>query len=313
MFSRKTFLLVPLAVFSIFGDGVPTTSTAGQGSIQGKASPDVTWEKNFDNYERQNAVRLILRNISKQNASFYMLLGATWLSDTQDDRPPTGYGDTRPRIAFGASAHDSDAAYPSTDGELILDGANRIYLTGSPLCKSLGCALPPLNDVTGYIIKDLASASTVEGTVEGIQFVLNEAQIGAIKDFCSRGLNYAVVDSGDASVKTVQDAVASLHNQMRARLNSDEFAPQLTSLNSDSVVVKIKATTGGFQAYRVKLGDIVVAQSDDVFCRDYMTTLQSCVDPPTKYLQDLFRGVQPTLAYIIYGLMFRSDRLSPIS
>jgi hypothetical protein len=131
-----------------------------------------------------------------------MLLGAKWLSDTEDDRPPTGYGNTRPRIAFGASADDADAAYPSTEGVLILDGVKRIYLTGSPLCKSVGCALPPLNDVTGYVIKDLASASTVEGTVAGVQFVLNEAQIGAIKDFCSRGLNYAVSDSGGASVKT---------------------------------------------------------------------------------------------------------------
>jgi hypothetical protein len=313
MFSRNTFLLAPLAMFSILGGVVSTSSTTGQGSMQGKPSPDVTWKKAFDNYERQNTVRLILRNISKQSASFYMLLGSTWLSDTQDDRPPTGYGDIRPRIAFGASSDDSDAAYPSTEGVLILDGVKRIYLTGSPLCKSVGCAVPPLNDVTGYVIKDLASASTVEGSVEGIQFVLNEAQIGAIKDFCSRGLNYAVIGSGDASVETVQDAVTALNSQMRKQLNSDEFAPQLMALNSDSVAVTIKATTGGFQVYRVKLADIVVAQSDDVFCRDYMTTLQSCVDPPTKYLQDLFRGVQPSLAYIIYGLMFRSDRLNPIS
>jgi hypothetical protein len=311
MSRRNTLLLVPLAMVSILGSGLPTSSITGQGSMQGKASPDVTWTKGFDNYERQNIVHLVLRNISKQNPSFYMQLGATWLSDTQDDRPPTGYGDTRPQIAFGDSAHDSDAAYP-TDGELILDGMKRIYLTGSPLCKSLRCALPPLNDVTGYIINDLASASSIEGRVEGIPFALNEAQIAAIKDFCSRGLNYAVIDSGGASVKTVQDSVTSLNNQMRTRLNSDQFAPQLMGLNSESVAVKIKATTGGFQVYHVKLANIVVAQSNDIFCRDYTTTLQSCVDPPTKYLQDLFRGVQPTLAYIIYGLMFRSDQLNPM-
>jgi hypothetical protein len=307
MFSRNPFLLAPLAMFSILVGGIATMSTTRQGSMQGKAAPDVTWKKHFDNYERQNSVRLILRNISKRNASFYMLLEATWLSNTQDDRPPTGYGNTSPRIAFGASADDSDAAYPSTEGVLILDGVKRIYLTGSPLCKAVGCPLPPLNDVIGYVINDLASASTVEGRIEGIQFVLNEAQIRAIKDFCSRGLNYAI--SGDAS-NTVQEAVTSLNNQMRSRLNNDESAPQLMALNSDSVAVKIRVTTGGFQVYRVKLADIAVAQSDDVFCRDYMTTLQSCVDPPTKYLQDLFRGVQPSLAYIIYSLMFRSDRLN---
>jgi hypothetical protein len=67
---------------------------------------------------------------------------------------------------------------------------------------------------------------------------------------------------------------------MRMRLNSDEFAPQLMALNSDAVAVKMKATTGGFQVYRVKLADIVVAQSEAVFCRNYTTTLQSWLTHP---------------------------------
>jgi hypothetical protein len=123
---------------------------------------------------------MLIRNILLQAPlMMFSILGGGAVPTT----PTIGQGAIQGKASPDVTSKkaDADAAYPSTEGVLILDGVKRIYLTGSPLCKSVGCALPPLNDVTGYIIKDLASASTVEGRVDGIQFALNEAQIGAIK------------------------------------------------------------------------------------------------------------------------------------
>jgi hypothetical protein len=129
-----------------------------------------------------------------------------------------------------------------SQGIILLDDKDRIYLSGAETCGSKGCfQISSGNDVGHWIIWDMAHAKTVDGRIGSVDFSLQPAQLKAVRDFVSRRhLSYIwnLLPGGSYQGETARDSAESL-----AKLLRTESSFQGTGVPGQPVSVELNSST----------------------------------------------------------------------
>ena len=281
---------------------------------------NVVWSDGSDKFTGKTWAGMTLRNIS----SAHPLYSMTFLWQSSVKSPSHRWY----AIGFGDSLDPLKGTFPQTEGILLLNGEDRIYLTGSPKCKAVSCNQPNVvNDFAPWVVVDLASATSVEGRVDGIEFSLKSDHLAAIKEFESRFID-AYSDSllKKFEGKTAQEAAIDLRRLSGIddhvspyftitdlkvdSLSAESFSFSYATRNADSKVTNLNE--------EMKLSDLALYEATSLSCRDSDCVSYSGGDDDVRTRKHLAGDILPVilgrdnsalLAYIYYRVMYRGDRL----
>jgi len=294
-----------------------------------KDLPDISWTNAYNKFHQYNSEELELRNISTKDRDVVMVVGSVWSSPQQEEAPT---GTTNTFLSFKRSnVGHTDSAYTPKEVILLLDGSRHIYPTGSAKCKLVGCSLAMENFVGSWIVKDLASASTIEGLVDNVTFALKPSQIAAIKEFVESRHLISASSRMRWQGRTATEVSVELNRALvnEASQHSDEKFQQLRikSLTAEAFTLSISSDVG---TRFFDLWEISIALKDLKLTSDY--PLDCTTGSPKCFKRNVTQGRsvgkqfddgdvilmymllgrdnEDSLAYIYYRVMFCGDDLN---
>lgn len=211
----KFVVVSAIVVTSAYGQVTkPSSSTAAPSAKSSARLSNVTWENGFDKFNGLSVVSLTLRNIALRDSSYAMVISTFWPSDLPREAP--ALSENRNTVVLFSSSAEPQAHF-ARKGILLLNGNQRIFLTGSSTCQSVGCVLPPKGLMFSWVVAELGSSTMVEGMVDDTEFSLKPEQIAALKEYVnSREL---IRNDGDQLKNvglTAQEAAKQLKSELIA-------------------------------------------------------------------------------------------------
>jgi hypothetical protein len=301
---------------------------------QPNSSSDISWFVSYDKYKAISVSGVTLRNIARTNPNYYMKIVSIWDSAQQQNEPST-FNDTL--LLFGSSPDELDEKPAQKEGILLLDGKERLFLTGSEQCKAIDCTSAShhlAGGIYAMMIKDLASANTIEGLVDGVEIVLKPEHIAALSEFATSRKLIFLGDRLQSKFhrETAVEAAAGLTNAIAAgsplsfqgdflearnqkivHLNQDEFVMSYNVLTKDGMLPTVEAGEVLKDIYVMEPYYLYCITSKDCVKRTVSlhskTGKQTFSNAWNKFEQPILAAHMDALAYIYYRIMFWGDGL----
>jgi hypothetical protein len=236
-----------------------------------RGTSGVAWQTSYDKFKGFNFVALTLSKISAADPKFEMLISGGW-SSAQQESKPTGWEDGN-SIDFFSESSAGAARVPNDDGIFLLDGRRRIYFTGSTSCQDCKGRKDKIAD---WILLDLINAKTVEGTLHGVTFTLNAAQVAAIREYVETRQMMAQADYlKKYQGKTSRETAALLDQHLQANKQADI---KVGRLSSEAFNFRLDLSPG-YLSVETKPSDVRMAHPGRVACKDGT----QCVRKVTHY------------------------------
>jgi hypothetical protein len=236
-----------------------------------RGTSGVAWQTSYDKFKGFNFVALTLSGISAAVPKFEMLISCGW-SSAQQENKPTGWTDGN-SIDFISESSTGAARVPNNEGIFLLDGRRRIYFTGSNSCQDCKARK---DNIADWILLDLINAKTVEGTLNGVTFALNAAQVAAIREYVETRQLIARADYlKKYQGKTSRETAVLLDQHLQANKEADI---KVSRLSSEAFNFRLDLSPG-YLSVETKPGDVRMWSPWRVGCKDGT----QCVRKVTHY------------------------------
>jgi hypothetical protein len=195
--------------------------------------PPADWQDSYDKSNGFHTVTLTLYKISTADPKLRMVIGGGWSAEHEQDKPAGSFDLNSITFVTGPSA--AGVQVPNKEGIFVLDGRTRIFFTGRASCEA---CKSDKDKITDWVLFDLASSKSVNGTINGIAFVLNDGQIAAIREYVdTRQMialgSYLKKYQGKTSKEVAAELAENLQSQTWSPIRLDFMTPDTFIFASD--------------------------------------------------------------------------------
>lgn len=249
---------------------------------EAKPAGDVSWSHEYDRFKGENHVGLLLCNISKAKPQLCLYVSTLWKSNQDSDRLIAYTDDFKSYtyLLFLDGQKHETSVMPQKSAILLLDRTQRIYLKGSPTCHSLSCDLFEIGTMAAmipFVLSDLASAKSVEGIEDDVEFALTTKQLDAVQDFCiTRHLPDQFGRAAQLHTQTanaVAKRIADGLNLRNAEVGTGMDKETLLNLTSGGVSVKRFQYGGVYSVDEMRWKDVTLEKIGQFSCGPLSTDM----------------------------------------